>query len=113
MRTQLTLQAAHLSLGDNGPFAGYVAVPQQTWNGWAVPLFPLEVCEKILKTLEKETNATLSHSIEEEVILLADSTYPQEPERVEPALYLTQSGPQLLYCLGGYSWCWRITAPQN
>lgn len=81
------------------------------WNGWACPYFPHGSVDEVVRNIRKfsERNPDLESvavSWDGDVLVLLESDYPDEPERVETAL-LTYEGEELkLWPLGTYSWTW-------
>lgn len=81
------------------------------WNGWACPYLPRESVNKVISGIQAfaRKHPDIEHvavTWDGDTLVLHESQYPDEPERVEPAL-LSYEGEQVeLWPLGMYSWTW-------
>lgn len=101
MTRKITGNNALVDINDGPAFPAYV-VPDQNWNGWALPAFTREVAEEVVKWINTDSGG-LNAEWQKDAIVIRDPDRPDEPEIVEP-------DDNNRYWIGAFSWTWSIAS---
>lgn len=106
MAHTMQIRRGLFSLDDGPSYAGYTA--DQTWNGWACPLFTKEVADQIAVAWAHDPLSQMAGTYD----ATTDTYAFLDPENEdEPALYpgedhVVDGQPLRLYPIGAGCWVW-------
>jgi hypothetical protein len=112
---QSTITAAHFDIDDQfGPVAG-IHDPAQTWNGCAVPYFPLESVRVIQDAANvwavTDTDYGTVITVDDDGVWQLDVEYADEVTDARGQLVATITVDGVTYyAVGGWSWAWQFVA---
>lgn len=101
-------------------------IPGQTWNGWLVPYFTLEIVRQIAAETQAAAERYGHKCVDTVHVIDGGTDEAGQPRAVVVQVswrYLDQDGPESvtsvaapnedgLYCVGGWEWTWyRVDAP--
>lgn len=100
------------SVDDSGEWPGWYH-PGVRWNGWLVPYFEADTLDDMAITFTHEDdseNAYIERRFtdggRDSTWFLVTPAYADEEEEITGTLASTREGLKVLYCVGGFSWCW-------
>lgn len=96
---------AKFSIDDGPEFEGYHW--GQRWNGWACPMFTLEVAREIAADFG---SAEMRVEVDGDRVVITDEEWPDEHDWDEGDERERHGIPTMkLYGVGSHSWCWDVT----
>ena len=95
------------SLAGEGMFYGYHR-PNETWNGFACPFFPLSEVERIatLVDMMNSTDERCDVIVRGDVVVIREE--PFDGEVVEQQVATISVDGETLYGVGAWAWCWEV-----
>lgn len=95
------------SLAGEGMFFGY-HIPNETWNGFACPFFPLSEVERIatLVDMMNSTDERCEVIVRGDVVVIREESY-TDMVTEEQVRTITVDG-ETLYGVGAFGWCWEV-----
>lgn len=103
------LQEAYFMLGDDIIAKGYHN-PEYRWNGFAVPMFELNECEKIVQFIQNDDDDFYEFKRIEGGFLFTDRSYPNEPVTLMDTI-LENGNEKLIVNSLADGWTWDDIAP--
>lgn len=103
----LIMQEAYFGLdGDkNEIFMGFY-IPEQNWNGWAMPTFTFEVAKKVCEYVSRTSDDYEYEYDEEQDCFIIHNKYDNTTEKSEGfAIYNDNDFEYHVYSIGD-GWCW-------
>lgn len=99
------MEQATFSLAGEGGFVGYHD-PNESWNGFACPFFPLSEVERIAILVDRmnSTDERCDVIVRGDVVVIREESY-TDMVTEEQVGTITVDG-QTLYGVGAYAWCW-------
>lgn len=78
------------------------------WNGWIIPLVSKEIAQDVIAFCEKGAPSWITFAWKDNVLSVTEHDGAHEHSyEIEPTLYQTATGEQLLYNLS-LGWCWEL-----
>ena len=97
-----TWRKAKFTIGGDREFEGYHW--GNNWNGWACPMFTLEVAREIAADFG---SAEMRIEVDGDRVVITDEEWPDEPDVDEGDERERHGIPTMkLYGIGSHSWCW-------
>lgn len=89
--------------GDHVYGAPYLAyVDGRLWNGWAMPMFPRESAERMMRELDG-----IRYDGDQDAFIV-DFGGDFEPEVYTPEQIVVDGEPIIVFSIGSGSWCWEV-----
>lgn len=103
-------QEATFNLAGEGDFYG-IHNPENTWNGFANPLFTLDVVRQIAQ-LVKEQNALSADEIQDELVVHGEGnvTYLYAEDGTTETMPSFLVNGKIFYAVMNDAWCWGVNS---